>query len=64
MRRPLDEQRLRDFLRELGQQADADLHIYLTGGATAVLCGWRKSTVAVDLKWCRTATRSCGRSLD
>jgi hypothetical protein len=50
MRRPLDEQRLRNFLRELGQQADAELRIYLTGGATAVLNGWRKSTVDVDLK--------------
>jgi Nucleotidyltransferase of unknown function (DUF6036) len=50
MRRPLDEQRLRNFLRELGRQADADLRIYLTGGATAVLCGWRRSTVDVDLK--------------
>jgi hypothetical protein len=50
MRRPLDEARLRDFLRQLGQQANADLRIYLTGGATAVLCGWRKSTVDVDLK--------------
>ena len=50
MRRPLDEQRLRDFLRTLGQQATADLRIYLTGGATAVLHGWRKSTVDVDLK--------------
>jgi len=50
MRRPLDEARLRDFLRQLGQQANADLRIYLTGGATAVLIGWRKSTVDVDLK--------------
>ena len=37
MRRPLDEARLHDFLRQLGQQANADLRIYLTGGATAVL---------------------------
>jgi hypothetical protein len=50
MRRPLDEQRLRDFLRTLGQQATGDLRIYLTGGATAVLHGWRQSTVDVDLK--------------
>jgi len=50
MRRPLDEARLRDFLRKLGQQADGDLRIYLTGGATAVLFGWRTSTVDVDLK--------------
>ncbi len=50
MRRPLDEARLHDFLRQLGQQANADLRIYLTEGATAVLFGWRTSTVDVDLK--------------
>ena len=50
MRRPLDEQRLRDFLRALGQQATGDLRIYLTGSATAVLHGWRQSTVDVVLK--------------
>lgn len=50
MRRPLDDKRLREFLSVLGRQAKTDLRIYLTGGATAVLYGWRKSTVDVDLK--------------
>ena len=50
MRRPLDEKRLRAFLHALGAEADADLQIYLTGGATAVLYGWRASTIDVDLK--------------
>jgi len=50
MRRPLDEQRLRAFLHALGAEADAEVRIYLTGGATAVLYGWRASTIDVDLK--------------
>ncbi len=50
MRRPVDEKRLREFLRALGRSADADARVYLAGGATAVLKGWRASTVDVDLK--------------
>jgi hypothetical protein len=31
-------------------QTDGDTRIYFTGGATAVLYGWRASTIDVDLK--------------
>ena len=34
----------------LGAQADADARVYFTGGATAVLNGWRSSTIDVDIK--------------
>jgi len=50
MRRPLDAERIRSFMRELGEEAEKDVRLYFTGGATAVLFGWRQSTVDVDVK--------------
>jgi hypothetical protein len=37
-------------MRRLGACATAETRIYLTGGATAVLIGWRETTIDVDLK--------------
>lgn len=37
-------------MRALGDEASADSRVYLTGGATAVLHGWRNSTIDVDIK--------------
>jgi hypothetical protein len=50
MRRPVDEERVRGLLHALAMASDSDARIYLTGGATAVLYGWRASTADVDLK--------------
>jgi hypothetical protein len=50
MREPLSADKLRAFLRELGKRAKADGRVYLTGGATAVLLGWRSTTVDIDMK--------------
>lgn len=50
MRRPVDAQRLQLFMRELGREAEGDVRLYFTGGATAVLLGWRLSTIDVDIK--------------
>jgi hypothetical protein len=50
MRPPVDEDRLRELARRLGRVAATPTRIYLTGGATAVLEGWRGSTVDVDLR--------------
>jgi hypothetical protein len=50
MRRPVDAERIRRFMRELGKEADRDVRLYFTGGATAVLHGWRPSTIDVDIK--------------
>ncbi len=50
MRRPVDAARIREFFRALGAEAREETHLYLTGGTTAVLFGWRDSTVDVDLK--------------
>jgi hypothetical protein len=45
-----DEARIRRFMRALGHAARADGDCYLTGGATAVLLGWRPTTLDVDIE--------------
>jgi len=50
MRRPLDLDRLRQVLAAFGRACRGPGTLYLTGGATALLEGWRESTVDVDLK--------------
>lgn len=49
MRELVDAERVRALARLLGTVAAADTTLYLTGGATAVMEGWRSSTVDVDL---------------
>ena len=49
MRELADAARIRRFMRILGAEAAEDGALYLTGGATAVLVGWRASTVDVDI---------------
>lgn len=50
MRPAVDAEKLRRFMRELGSRADTDARVYFTGGATAVLQGWRGGTIDVDIK--------------
>jgi hypothetical protein len=50
MRHELDADRVHELLRALGRAARGAGCIYLTGGTTAVLEGWRTSTVDADLK--------------
>ena len=38
------------FMSALGKQVQGKGRIYFTGGATAVLCGWRAMTIDIDLK--------------
>ena len=49
MRRLADADRVRDFMRLLGLRAGAGGRVYLTGGATALLLGWRSTTIDIDL---------------
>ncbi len=49
MRELADASRLRRFLVALGRAADAETSIFLTGGATAVLIGWRPTTIDADI---------------
>ncbi len=49
MRELADESRIERFMRELGRAARKPASVYFTGGATAVLLGWRQSTIDVAL---------------
>jgi hypothetical protein len=51
MRPPVDSRRLRELARRLGAIAPTPTTVYLTGGASAVLEGWRASTVDADLRF-------------
>jgi hypothetical protein len=37
------------FMRALGQAVHSPTRVYLTGGASAVLLGWRETTIDIDL---------------
>ncbi len=50
MRALADAARIRRFMDALAAETRADGRVYFTGGATAVLSGWRESTIDVDLK--------------
>jgi hypothetical protein len=50
MREAVTEPRLRAFMRAIAAEARERGRIYLTGGASAVLRGWREGTVDVDIK--------------
>jgi hypothetical protein len=45
-----DTDRIERFMRAFGRAADVEGRVYLTGGSTAVLEGWRDSTIDVDIK--------------
>lgn len=49
MRGLISREKLRSFMAELARSADVEGRVYLTGGCSAVLLGWRESTVDVDL---------------
>ena len=38
-------------MKRFGEAAQADANVYLTGGASAVLLGWRDSTVDIDISF-------------
>ncbi len=49
MRRLADADRVRDFMRGLGRRARAGGRVYFTGGTSALLIGWRTTTIDIDL---------------
>lgn len=51
MREPADAERIGRLARELGRVVPPGTRMYLTGGATAVLEGWRPSTVDIDVRF-------------
>jgi len=50
MRAPVDPSKIRRLMREIGHRARGGGRVYLVGGASALLQGWRSSTVDIDLK--------------
>lgn len=50
MRQKVTLARLQQFMKALGAAARSKGRVYLVGGATAVLLGWRPSTIDIDLK--------------
>jgi hypothetical protein len=51
LRDAADADRIRRLAQELGRSVPAGTRMYLTGGVTAVLEGWRQSTVDVDVRF-------------
>jgi len=45
-----DKAKLEEFMEALGQRVKGPGTIYLTGGASALLFGWRAKTIDVDIK--------------
>ena len=49
-RLPAGADKVRELMRRLGRAARSSGRIYLVGGSSAVLVGWRETTVDIDLK--------------
>lgn len=49
MRRLADADRVRRLMRALGATTHEETSVYFTGGVSAVLMGWRDTTIDVDL---------------
>src|SRR5262245_8826144 len=50
MRRKVTKAALQQFMKELAAAARSPGKVYFTGGATALLLGFRKQTIDIDLK--------------
>ncbi|MBK9215432.1 MAG: hypothetical protein IPM59_07495 [Chloracidobacterium sp.] len=51
MRGLTDRERIAEFMRAIGNAARKPVRVYFTGGVTAVLHGWRESTIDIDLRF-------------
>lgn len=50
MRQKVSPDRLAQFMKSIGRGEKRKARVYFVGGATAVLLGWRETTIAIDLK--------------
>jgi hypothetical protein len=50
MRSNVDPQKIEQLMKALGKEARGSGCIYFTGGASALLIGWRSSTVDIDIR--------------
>lgn len=51
MRDLADDSKIVNFMRTFGRLAKSETEVFFTGGVTAVLEGWRDTTVDIDLKF-------------
>jgi hypothetical protein len=51
MREVTTPQTIAQFMRALGGRVRKSARVYFTGGATAVIFGWRESTIDVDVRF-------------
>jgi hypothetical protein len=50
MRSNVDPEKIEQLMKALGRAANGSGSIYFTGGASALLIGWRSSTVDIDIR--------------
>lgn len=50
MRSNVDPHKIEQLMKALGREARGSGCIYFTGGASALLIGWRSSTVDIDIR--------------
>jgi hypothetical protein len=50
MRSNVDPQKIEQLMKALGREARGSGCIYFTGGASALIIGWRSSTVDIDIR--------------
>ncbi|MBA2347123.1 MAG: hypothetical protein H0V81_02410 [Solirubrobacterales bacterium] len=50
MRRDADADRVRAFVRELARRTSIPARVYLVGGTSAVIEGWRATTLDIDVR--------------
>jgi hypothetical protein len=50
VRAPADAAVLGRFMAALGREAERETRVYFTGGASAVILGWRASTLDADIE--------------
>jgi hypothetical protein len=51
MRQQVNSDLLQDFIKALAKIARSEGRVYLVGGASAVILGWRDATIDIDLKF-------------
>jgi len=51
MRELTSPEKIRKFMEAFGARAPRETRLYFTGGATAVLMGWRSATIDVDIRF-------------
>ena len=51
MRDVTSTEKIVEFMRAFGSRARRDARVYFTGGSTAVLQGWRDTTIDIDIRF-------------